>query len=100
VSGHDFDARLFPAVLLVEQVVGLQVQHARSLPVVDEPAQPFLAALERVVTAAVVHHQVAAGLVAGPSHLALVVRVVPVGFRKGRLAGGRLPTPVHDGAVW
>jgi len=90
VSSHDFDARLFPAVLLVEQVVGLQVQHACGLPVVDEPTQPFLAVLERIVSAAVIHHQVAAGLVAGHGHqyLALVVRVVPVGLRHGRLAGG------------
>jgi len=100
VSGHDFNASLFPAVLLVEQVVGLQVQHARGLPVVDEPAKPLLPALERVVTTAVIHHQVAAGLVAGPRHLALVVRVVPVRFREGRFAGGRLPAPVHDSTVW
>jgi len=102
VSCHNFDARLFSAVLLVEQVVGLQVQHARGLPVVDESTQPLLAVFERIVSAAVVNHQVAAGLVAGHSHqnLALVVRVVPVGLRHGRLAGGRLPASVHDGAVW
>lgn len=111
VPGHDFDARFLAAVLLVEQVVGLQVQHARGLPAVHEPAEALLAVLERVVTAALVHHQIAAGLVAGHGHqhLTLVVRVVPVGFRRGRLtataaatatSGSRLPAPVHDGSVW
>lgn len=109
MPGHDFDARLFAAILLVEQVVGLQVQHARGLPAVHEPAEALLAVLERVVTAALVHHQIAAGLVAGHGHqyLTLVVRVVPVGFRCGRLtaaaataAGGRLAASVHDGPVW
>lgn len=101
VPGHDLDARLFPAVLLEEQVVGLQVQHARGLPVVHEAAVALLPVLERVV-AAIVHHQVAAGFVAGHRHqyLPLVARVVPVGLgRRGRLVGGRLPAPVHDGAV-
>jgi len=101
MSSHDFDARLLPAVLLVEQMVGLQVQHARGLPVVDKPTQPLLAVFKRIISSAVVHHQVAAGLIAGHGHqyLALIVRVIPVGLRYGRLAGGRLPTPVHDGSV-
>lgn len=103
VSGHHFDARLFPAVLLVEQMVGLQVQHARGLPVVHEPAQAFLPVLERVVTT-VVHHQIAAGLVTGHrhQHLPLIVRVVPVGLGRGRFTAAtcsRLPAPVHDGPV-
>jgi len=98
VSSHDFDARLFPAILLVEQVVGLQVQHARGLPVIHEPTLPLLAVIRQIVTNNVVLHHVAAGLVA--DHLVLVGRVVPVGlWHSHRLAGGRLPAPVHDGAV-